>query len=490
MGKHSIARNSTYLLSASIIQKILNLGYFVLIARSFGPADQGKYSTALAFAALFSVAIDFGAAAVLTREIARDTAKASSYLSHILFFRVCAGILSYGVIMITVVLAGYSKELQFLIALASISMVLDMISTAVWAVFRGFQNFKYEGRAIISTNLVMVCGGTALILFKAPLYSLVAILILASLSNVCYGFFLLFTKYHTRLDFRIQLPLLKKILLLALPFAGAAVFSRIYTNADLVFLSRISGELHAGWYSAANKAILALQFVPAAISGALYPALSRYYEHEPTRIGELFARTLTLLILFVMPMATGIAILAQPIVDFFYGTQYGPTVLVLQILSCALFFAFLIFPLGVVIAATNRQILNTLVLAGAACINIAGNWLLIPLFGLLGAAWISSVTYGFIFLVEMVVTWNYWKTQTTFLLKKFLKILVSCLVMSGVLIVIKSSVFLPLLIVIGVIVYCVGLFLFRAITMAELQTLIRSVAGTSSEYEKNVITNT
>ena len=484
MDKQSIARNSTYLLAASIIQKILNLVYFVLIARSFGPADQGKYSTALAFAALFSVAVDFGAAAVLTREIARDTSKASQYLSHILCFRIVVGIITYGVIIAAASLIGYSGELQFLIALASISMVLDMVSTAVWAVFRGFQNFKYEGRAIIGTNLVMVLGGCAFIFLKAPLYSLVAILIAASFANVLYGFFLLATKYHIKLQFKITWPTLKSILLLALPFAGAAVFSRIYTNTDLVLLSRLSSEFSVGWYSAANKAILALQFIPAAITSALYPAMSQYWQREPARVGELFSRTCVLLLLFVLPIASGLALLAEPIVSLFYGSQYGPSVGTLQILSSALIFAFLIFPLGVLIAATNRQLANTAVLAGAALVNVVGNWICIPLFGLSGAAWISVVTYGGIFLVEMIITRNYWRAQRLFLVTKFLQILFATGCMVLVVYFLKPVSSLPITILLGAVVYFLCIILVRAFPKRELQGFMQVFSKKNETSEK------
>ena len=48
-------------------------------------------------------------------------------------------------------------------------------------------------------------------------------------------------------------------------------FSRITTFGDMALLPKLGGEVHAGYYSAANKLILALNMIPAAVSSGLFP---------------------------------------------------------------------------------------------------------------------------------------------------------------------------------------------------------------------------
>lgn len=473
MKSKSITKNSAYLIGSSIIQKILYLIYFVLIARAFGPHDQGMYSTAIAFCNLFTVFIDFGAAAVLTREIARDRTHAGLYLGQVIFFRSIVGVLTYGGILVSALLAGYSHELRFLIALAGIAIIFDMISTAQWAAFRGFQNFMYEAGAVVGVAvLLLLTGGTAVILGQ-PLWLLVSALVFVSICHVTYAMILL-KRSHITVQIIPQIKILKTLLLFGAPFAGAAIFSRIYTNADITLLARFAGEVHAGWYSAANKIILALQFVPAAISGAMYPAMSRYAINDIKRLGDTFVHSIYLLLLLVLPLACGTFLLSDQIVKIFYGDRYLPTIAILQILSGALVFAFLIFPLGVLLAATNKQSVNTAVLAGAALFNFLGNILLIRSIGAYGSAWVSTFTYGAIFCVEMIVTWKYWKDQDSYLCDKIFKILCATCIMGFVVFFVKSSLPFFITVILAVCVYGVSAIVFRLMTKNEIDFFLRS----------------
>jgi len=48
-----VAKNTVYTLGSAFAQKLLTMVYFIIVARHYGPADQGHYSSALAFATLF-----------------------------------------------------------------------------------------------------------------------------------------------------------------------------------------------------------------------------------------------------------------------------------------------------------------------------------------------------------------------------------------------------------------------------------------------------
>ena len=87
MSNHDkIARNTTYLTIASMLQKGIALVYFAIIGREIGPALSGKYGFALSFTSLFIIFMDFGIGQVLTRE----GAKHEDAIQHIIsrLFRV------------------------------------------------------------------------------------------------------------------------------------------------------------------------------------------------------------------------------------------------------------------------------------------------------------------------------------------------------------------------------------------------------------------
>lgn len=407
-----VSRNAFYLTLAYVIQKILTLGYFVLVARAYGPADQGRYSTALAFASLFAVAVDLGFASMVTREIARNPTKAASYFSQIFLVRLFLGVIVYGLLVVSAHLLGYPEGTLQMIYLTGIAMLMDMLSTACWAVWRGLHNLSYEAQSVVITTLVMVTIGVGGIYLHMPVEFLAIGLLAASATNVMYGYSLLVKRGGISVSWRMDWSLVSALFTLAIPFALAAVCSRIYTFSDVALLSKLAGDEHAGWYSAANKMVLALQFLPAAVSASIFPAMSAAHA---TSVGveRTFFRAFRYLLLLVAPMAAGIMVLAYPIVATFYGDRYLPSAVLLQVLSFALVFAFLIFPLGALMAAVNRQKANTKILFFAAIINVGGNLLLIPRYGALGAAIVSSATYITIFVIEMVIMYPYWRSLSS-----------------------------------------------------------------------------
>jgi O-antigen/teichoic acid export membrane protein len=74
--------------------------------------------------------------------------------------------------------------------------------------------------------------------------------------------------------------------LIGWPFTLAAIFARIYSFADSIILSKLAGDTVVGWYSIAYKITFAFQFVPLALTAALYPKLSQYLDaHEGDFLG-------------------------------------------------------------------------------------------------------------------------------------------------------------------------------------------------------------
>ncbi len=68
----SLFKNTSFMLVASIGQKIISLVYFALIARLLGPEQTGLYTSVLATSTIAVVFVDLG----LTNVFIRDTARA------------------------------------------------------------------------------------------------------------------------------------------------------------------------------------------------------------------------------------------------------------------------------------------------------------------------------------------------------------------------------------------------------------------------------
>ena len=83
-----ISRNTSFFLTALIIQKLFSFIYFTFLARHLGADGIGQYFFAISFASLFSVFMDLGLAPVLTREIAKDNQNEQSWFEQIFSLKI------------------------------------------------------------------------------------------------------------------------------------------------------------------------------------------------------------------------------------------------------------------------------------------------------------------------------------------------------------------------------------------------------------------
>ncbi len=482
--KQSITRNSFFALGSGVIQKLMTLAYFIIVARTFGPEDQGSYSAALAFTALFGILIDHGLSAALTRETARDTQTARKNASQVLLMKTGLGVIVYGLIVGSAVALQYPPVMIQLIALAGAATFIDVISTSCWGIVRGFQNLWYESWGGILAIGVMMTTGISAIAFDLPIHALIGAVFLGSFSNFLLVLFVLFRRMRVPILARPDSACIRHLFAISMPFAGAALFSRIYTFIDTALVARLASPEAAGLYSAGNKLILALNIIPAAISSSLYPALSSLIARDPSRLGPTFVRALRYLLLAVAPVAAGTAILADDIVAAFYGAAYAPTGFVLRLLLPAIVFGFLSYPPGALLAASGNQKKNTVIFGIAAAINVVLNLALIPWYAEQGAAIAASATYTAIFLLSMIATYTYWKAQVREFAGATFRIGFSTLGMSVALDVLHTP-WLVWNIFVGVGAYACMLFVTGVVTLSELSGLMERIKKPHTSVERD-----
>ncbi|MEK7123055.1 MAG: flippase, partial [Patescibacteria group bacterium] len=456
-------------LSSSIVQKLLTLAYFIVVARVFGPEEQGRYSVAIAFATLFSVFIDLGLSSALTRETARDETRAKEYLGQMFLARITLGVLVYGMIVGSAMLLGYSHELVSMIMIAGIASVIDPVTSSCWFMIRGFRNLLYESIGSIAAIVGMMIIGIGAVILHLPVIALVYAVLFGSCVNLVISLVTVFVRARIPLIIRPNMQTLRYLALISLPFAGAAIFSRGITFSDVTILTKIAGEQAVGWYTAGNKLVLALNVIPGSIAASLYPALSSYFVSAPEKLSQLTAKAFFFLLLVSVPLGLGIAITSPVIVSLFYGADYLPTVPILTFLGFSLIFSFLAFPFGSLLAAANRQKTNTLVFGVAALVNVVGNYILISWYGALGASITSLLTTAVLMILSGWFVRHTLVSHARILVWQGFRIIASGCIMALVLTaLVARGVPLGILIFTGVCVYVACILLTRTITIKEL----------------------
>jgi len=140
----SIGRNSIFLVSSQIIEKVLYFFKVILLARFLGKADYGRLIYALSFANLFTFFWDFGLGRLITRDVAEDKSMASKVFSPKFKFKILSCLAGILVLSFYLLLFEGKTLEAFLILILGISTAFNYLSNSFRLVFIAFEKAEYE----------------------------------------------------------------------------------------------------------------------------------------------------------------------------------------------------------------------------------------------------------------------------------------------------------------------------------------------------------
>lgn len=470
----NIAKNTSYLTIALIIQKVLSFFYFVLLARNLGPEYLGKYYFAVSFTTVFAIFIDLGLVNYLTRETAKTQEKSPRLLANILGFKVISSFISLlAVVFFINILGDYDTLSRQLVYISAICMILDSFTLTFFGSARGFHNLKFESISSVIFQLIVLSTGWIFLILKMDLRIIMLSLVLASFFNFIYSWAILKFKIKMPLSLAFDFSFIKKILVMGLPFALFGVFQRLYTYLDSVLLSFFSGDYYVGIYQVSFKIIFALQFLPMAFIASLYPAMSYYWLNNKEQLAIAFKRSIDYLLLISIPISVAVFLLADKIILLF-KTGYESANWPLKISILSLVFIFVNFPIGSLLNACDRQSKNTrnmlITLISAIILNI----ILIPKFQAVGASIVVLFSNFLMFVLGIIESRRVIKYNFRDNLLSFLKVSLASTLMGVFIFFFKNGLNIFALCFLAMIIYFLILFILGGIKKADLHYILNS----------------
>ena len=468
LSAQKITSNTTWYLLALVLQKLMSFVYFTLLARHLGAEFLGQYYFAISFATMFSVAMDLGLSTVLIREVAKKQFELDKLFQQIFSLKIILSLVTALLIIVLDLLLFSSDAVRPLIYLTALIVLIDSFTLFFYAYIRGQQNLRYESFGTILFQLIIMILGLAAMRWYHSVWPFIIITLLASLFNFIWSAFFVLKKYQVKLNWLYDKILLRKILIITWPFALSAVFAKIYAYVDGFILKILTNDSQLGFYSVAYKVTFAWQFIPLAFVAALYPAFAHYWQHDKQNLEQILRRAIFYLAYIALPIAGGIAILADVLIHQFYTKNFSISILPLQILIISLPFLFINFALSYFLNASDRQTINTRNLGFTMVLNVALNIILIPSFAAVGAALASSISTIFLCVID------FWAVKKV--LSNNLKIwwplskaLLAAILMVIFLILFKDSLPLFLTAILAALIYFILLLLLGNLNRADWQ---------------------
>lgn len=198
-------------------------------------------------------------------------------------------------------------------------------------------------------------------------------------------------------------PVMREALGFGLPRVPHSVAHQVISVADRYFLNAYGTLRDVGLYSIGASFGLVLKLFLSAFEAAWTPFFLGVMREPDAR--RVYASVSTYVVALLALLVAGLCAIAPGLVRLFTEAEFHAAAIVTPWIALGVMFQglYLVGSIGLVI--TKRTKLYPLATGTAAAVSLLANALLIPRFGMLGAAWANVLSYAVLALVTVTFSW-------------------------------------------------------------------------------------
>jgi O-antigen/teichoic acid export membrane protein len=454
--------------------RVINLAIGVvvtaLVARTLGRVGYGQWSTIFVVLTLVGYFVNFGTETVAMREAARDPEHEHEWLGAATMVRLIA--LGPVIVVSIAAIVLLHRSQQMLVA--GLILVLTMPfngAGALQLIFRLRVN-NFVPMLVLTLRSVLWGGAAALIYVRGG--GMVAFAIAMTLTTAVGT--IVQSVSALRLVDRWPRPSTKRLAQLmrdSIPIGLAWTLVIAYARIDQLLVYTIAGSKSAGLYGAAYNVLDQSHFVPISIMTTLAPVIAASWPSDRRRLLRTSRLTAELMAITSFGALAFVIVAATPFMRAIFGVPFVPAAPALPVLGAAFIFIcfdYLNSNLLVVIGMQRRLAIISLV---ALVVNVAGNFVAIPLFGFMGAAWMTLLTEMVVFVASGLLVLSRLSLPLPGL-GRIGRTLLAAVLLGGILGLLKlADQPLSVLVLAACICYPLLLFGLRAVSVEDLRLLLR-----------------
>lgn len=396
-----IGRSVLGVLATNLLNLVLSLGNSIFLTRTLGPVGKGEFAVFVASSGVLSLLLGLGLNTSLRYYVAKRKVPLEKILTSLVAYVFLVGIFVFVVaswnrtLLVNEILLPRSKQnTTFELALALVVMA-NLFYANVASVFAGRQSFRMVNLASVGYMALSLVGYASL--YGAQQSGLLAIgsdevFLLYLLLTVLNGVLLGALAYRV-LGVAPSRGLLDRGLILGMLRYGsmawvAQVTQFLNYRIDIWIVQHLCGAAALGLYSLAGNLAMMLWTLPRATSTVLMPATAA--DHSDAGQAARLSRLVFLTTGFV---AFPAALTAREWLRVLYGSAFADASvpLVVLLVGCVPFSVSVI--LAGSLTGSNRLDVNLLASGVGLVVTVALDLILIPGFGIVGAAVASSASY-------------------------------------------------------------------------------------------------
>ncbi len=386
-------KNTSWLLAEKVFRVLISFVVSILVIRYLGPDKFGLLSYAISFYGLFTALSILGLESISIRELVKHPDDRDKLLGSVFGLRLSGAVITLAVILIVLLSSGESYETSALIIIVSISAIFQSFFVVDYY-FRSKVQAKYSVYVLSASVLISSVIKLLMIYWEAPLIYFAAVYSF-EFFVAAIGFVVVYKKRGFKFsgwkfDKALSINLLKD----SWPLILSGLVVSIYMKIDQVMIKNMLDNEQVGYYAAAVRLSEAWYFIPVAITNSIFPAIvnaksiGREFYHN--RMQKLYDLLAWLSIAIALP----VSLFWKEIIVLLFGNTYAPSTPVLTIYIWAGVAVFLGIASSQYLINENYTKLSFFRTFIGMIINVILNFILIPAYGITGAAVATLVSYS------------------------------------------------------------------------------------------------
>ena len=399
-----LARDTVGVMAIQALSMGLGFAVSVVLARLLGVREFGLYSLAMSVLGLLVVPATFGFPQLLVREIAAYRVKGEwGLIRGLLRFAqrtslfASLGIALLGGLALWLLSGRFSSETLRVLALAFVALPFWALLNLHGAALRGFEQIlagqwvstvmRPLGFLILVGVIWLLAGGMADASLALGLH------ILAAGITLAFAFYLLRRQLNRSVPSNAVSEDTAIWVRSSLSLAFLALLSLIPQHAGILMLGWMRSPKEVGLYKVAYQTGLLITFGLMAVNTVIAPTLAQLYTlREKAKLRKVMLTASAVATVFASPLMLLFTVKGAWFLDLAFGEAFAASATALAIIAGGQLINAATGPVGFLLIMSGHENRATFNVGITSVMNLVLNFVLIPLWGLTGAAFAFAIT--------------------------------------------------------------------------------------------------
>jgi len=385
--------NTGWLVFEKVFASTISFAVGIYVVRFLGPTNFGMLSYAISFVSLFAGIAALGLDGIVIRDLVRYKEDRDDLLGTSFLLKLLGALLTIVIISLVILWTPQDRSANLLILLIAFASVFKSIFV-IDLYFQSKVLSKYPVLVRCFCTIVSTLFKVVLIYLQAPLIWFAFAITLENVI-IAIGFVFVYREGNLKLNlWRFKRTLAFRLLRDSWPLILSNVAVAVYMRIDQVMVKGMLDAKALGLYAVAVNLTEIWHFIPTIIVGSLFPAIINAKKNDY----KLYVSGLQRLhdMLFFIAFIIGIIVSfgSGQIISLLFGELFIAARIPLIVSVWSVVFVFQGVIRGHFLIVENEQRLGLWFRVIALLVNVGLNFLLIPWYGIVGAAIATLVSYS------------------------------------------------------------------------------------------------